>query len=195
MRRGLTMIELLLAVSLLTPITLAIAAWTQVAARASASAAEPMRWRAAAEAALQLIHDDLVTGDFSGDFSSGFSGAQIGGRSDQKPRVEVVDGMLRIRTRATPGSWTAPPPAPGTVTPGRVTPGSVTGPATHRYIFDAFSGELRLQQRSAHGEQCTRPLLDRVRQWQCEIDHEHNLLTIAITSIQGPDVARSYVLP
>ena len=177
MRRGLTMVELLLAVSLLTPITLAIAAWTQVAARASAVAAEPMRWRAAAEAALQLIHDDLVTGDFAG----GFSGPQSGGRSDQKPRVEVVDGTLRIRTRATPGSWTAP--------------GGVTGPATHSYIFDAFSGELRLRQRTAHGEQRTRPLLDRVRQWQCEIDQEHNLLTIVITSIQGRNVARSYVLP
>ncbi|MCH8342417.1 MAG: hypothetical protein IH983_00330 [Planctomycetes bacterium] len=176
MRRGLTMIELLLAVSLLTPITLAIAAWTQVAARASASAAEPMRWRAAAEAALQLIHDDLVTGDFAeGPTDS----------SSQESRVEVVDGMLRIRTRATPGSWTAPAPAPGTV----------TGPATHHYIFDAFSGELRLRQRSAHGAQSTRPLLDRVRQWRCEIDHEHNLLTIAVTSIQGRNVARSYVLP
>lgn len=179
MRRGLTMVELLLAVSLLTPITLAIAAWTQVAARASASAAEPMRWRAAAEAALQLIHDDLVTGDFSGGPTD---------RSSQQSRVEVVDGMLRIRTRATPGSWTAP-------APGRVTPGSVTGPATHRYIFDAFSGELRLRQRTAHGAQSIRTLLDRVRQWQCEIDHEHNLLTIAITSIRGPAVARSYVLP
>lgn len=172
MRRGLTMVELLLAVSLLTPITLAIAAWTQVAARASASAAEPMRWRAAAEAALQLIHDDLVTGDFSEGPTD---------PSSHESHVEVVDGMLRIRTRATPGSWTAP--------------GNVTGPATHGYIFDAYSGELRLRQRKAHGEQSIRPLLNRVRRWQCEIDHEHNLLTIAVTSIQGRNVARSYVLP
>ena len=132
MRRGLTMVELLLAVSLLTPITLAIAAWTQVAARASASAAEPMRWRAAAEAALQLIHDDLVTGDFAEGPTD---------PSSHESHVEVDDGSLRIRTRAV-GSEV------------------IIGPSLHRYILDALSGELRLRQRTLDGKLSTRPLLD-----------------------------------
>ena len=56
MRRGLTMIELLVALSLLTLIVLAAASWTQVTSKASATAAEPLRWRAAAEAVPTCPH-------------------------------------------------------------------------------------------------------------------------------------------
>ena len=90
MRRGLTIIELLLALSLLTVIMLAVASWTQTTASATAKAAEPGRWRAAGEAVLQLIHDDLAIGDF--------------GTNDQGPRVKIIDGDLQIRTRAAPAS-------------------------------------------------------------------------------------------
>ncbi len=167
MRRGLTMVELLLAVSLLTPITLAIAAWTQVAARASASAAEPMRWQAAASAVLQLIHDDLIIGDFAEGPTD---------RSSQQSHVEVVDGALHIRTR-TVGSEV------------------IIGPSLHRYILDAFSGQLRLGQQTLDGKLSTRPLLDRVQEWQCIIDEEQDLLIATITSRDGSVVTRSYLLP
>ena len=66
MRRGLTMIELMLAVSLLAVLMLAVTSWIQVTARAGATTIEPARWRGAAEAVLQLIHDDLVTGSSQG---------------------------------------------------------------------------------------------------------------------------------
>ncbi|MHC4414372.1 MAG: prepilin-type N-terminal cleavage/methylation domain-containing protein [Planctomycetota bacterium] len=90
MKRGLTMIELLLALSLLSVLMLAVATWSQVTTRAGASAAEPVRWRAAAEAVLELIHDDLVTGDF-------------GPPASRRP-VELIDGVLQIPTRPAPSS-------------------------------------------------------------------------------------------
>ena len=85
MRRGLTMLELLVAVSLLAMLMLGVASWIQVTARAGAAGSEPGRWRGAAQAVLQLIHDDLVTGD-------------LGAAGREKP-VEIVDRVLVVRTR------------------------------------------------------------------------------------------------
>jgi len=85
MRRGLTMLELLVAVSLLAMLMLGVASWIQVTARAGARGADPGRWRGAAQAVLQLIHDDLVTGD-------------LGAAEREKP-VEIVDRVLVVRTR------------------------------------------------------------------------------------------------
>ncbi len=162
------MVELLLALSLLTAILLATASWTQVAARASADTTYPVRWRAAAEAVLQLIHDDLVTGDFTDTQR---------GRRDQNARVAVVDGALRIRTRAVGHTV------------------DVTGRAIHRYAFDAFSGQLRLDQRTVTGTRYARPLLDHVQEWQCVIDEEQKLLTVTITFSEESVIERSYILP
>ena len=170
MRRGLTMVELLVALSLLSAVMLAVASWTQVTARASADAAEPVRWRAAAENVLRLIHDDLVTGDFAGD-----SSAEGRGRTPS-PRVEVFVGELRLRTRAAGAGAGA------------------IGPVTRRYAFDALSDELRLHQATAQGISTTRLLLDRVEEWQCSIDEEEKLLTVGITSSDGTVVTRSYPL-
>ncbi|MCH8166198.1 MAG: prepilin-type N-terminal cleavage/methylation domain-containing protein [Planctomycetes bacterium] len=168
MRRGLTMVELLLALSLLSAILLATASWTQVAARTTADSIYPVRWRAAAQAVLQLIHDDLVTGDFTDTQR---------GRRNQNARVAVVNGALRIRTRAIGHT------------------GDVTGLAIHRYAFDAYSGQLRLDQQTVTGTRYTRPLLDQVQEWQCVIDEEQNLLTVTITSSEESVIARSYLLP
>lgn len=85
MRRGLTMLELLVAVSLLAVLMLGVASWIQVTARAGASDHQPARWRAAAHTVLQLIHDDLVTGDL--------------GAAQRRTPVEIVDRVLVVRTR------------------------------------------------------------------------------------------------
>ncbi len=97
MRRGLTMIELLLAMSLLGVIALAVASWTHVATGAAAGVSQPRRWLAAAEAVLQLIHDDVAG-------SAGSSG-----RESREPPVRAADGALEIRTRSTaPGGLLGP---------------------------------------------------------------------------------------
>jgi type II secretory pathway component PulJ len=84
------MIELLLAVSLLSMLTLGVASWVQTTARSSAQCAAPLRWHAGAQAVLQLIHDDLASGDFAADDRS----------LRPSPRVRVVDGALHLETRA-----------------------------------------------------------------------------------------------
>ncbi len=97
MRRGLTMIELLLALSLLGVIAIAVVSWTQLAAGAAAGVSQPRRWLAAAEALLQLIHDDVAG-------SAGSSGGE-----SREPAVYVADGALEVRTRSTaPGGLVGP---------------------------------------------------------------------------------------
>ena len=84
-RRGLTMIELLLALGLLGIVTVVGASWISTASGTSAMVAPRIRWQSAAEATLQLIDDDLRVGDLE--------------RERGKPRVEVLDGRLLVHTR------------------------------------------------------------------------------------------------
>lgn len=167
MRRGLTMIELLVSLGILSAVTLTTVAWTQSAVRAT-RLAEPMRFSAAADAVLQLIHDDLATGDFELDESR---------RRDQgSPRATIVEGSLRIQTRAVNFS-------------------TVAGPVIHHYTLDRVTDELQLREEDATGRENSRILLDQVRDWDCAIDDENNVLTVLITSMVGRGLARSYRLP
>lgn len=90
MRPGHTMVELLLALTLLSMVMLAVATWAQVTARASATMSHPVRWEAAARGVLDFVHDDLMTGDFEP-----FEKHSERGNT----RVQVRDGSLRIFTR------------------------------------------------------------------------------------------------
>lgn len=166
MRRGLAMIEVLVALGLLGALVFTLTSWIQTTARAS-TLAEPVRWRVAAEAVLQLIHDDLMTGDFLTEQQR---------RKSRHPRVLVENGSLRIRTRAVQG-------------------GDETGPTIHRYEFDAITDELGRTNEPKRGRHTTRLLLDDVRNWNCQIDEERTMLTVSITSGAGQSIQRSYLLP
>jgi prepilin-type N-terminal cleavage/methylation domain-containing protein len=87
-KRGMTMVELLLALVLLAGLMVAAASWTQIAGTTGASVVHATRWRQAAETVLQLIHDDLATGDFA-----------KGSTSSGSPRAQLVSGALIVRTR------------------------------------------------------------------------------------------------
>lgn len=90
-RRGLTMIELLLALGLLSMVMTVVAFWTQTAARSSVTLAEPARWRMAAQAVLDIVHDDIASGDFE----------PMNERDKaEKPRVTVGANELDIKTRS-----------------------------------------------------------------------------------------------
>ncbi|MBI4881782.1 MAG: hypothetical protein HY812_19295 [Planctomycetes bacterium] len=86
--RGLTLVELLLALGLLGSLSFAIAGWTTTCARLSGKTAPEVRWRAAAAATLRQVGDDLLAGDFLG---------------EKSVRVMVEDGSLTIRTRGLEG--------------------------------------------------------------------------------------------
>lgn len=93
MRRGLTMLELLLALALMAAVLTALLAVIQTTAAATVTIAEPLQWRTAAERVVQLVRADLLCGDFSA----------------SADRVSVTDGTLRIRTRASGADAVAGP--------------------------------------------------------------------------------------
>lgn len=163
-QRGLTMIEVLVALGLLSALMLTVTSWIQTTVRAS-TLAEPMRWRGAAEAVLQLIHNDLMTGDYLTEQ-----------KRTQQPPVMVEDDSLRIRTRA-------------------VQSGDETGPTIHRYELDALTSELGRSNEPKRGRHTTRLLLDDVGSFNCRIDEERSMLTVSITSGSGQSIRRSFLLP
>ncbi len=161
MTRGLTIVEMLVALGLLSALMLSLAAWTRVAGGMSAGSVEAVRWRQAAETVFVLVHDDLAAGDLT-----------------EEDRVEVKDGVLEISTRPT-----------------SVGDFRERGPVRHRYVRDAFCGRLDREGRTDREERRTRPLIDDVSKWVCEIDEEHSILRVTITSVTGTTLTRSYPLP
>ncbi len=163
--RGLTMVELLVALALLSAIMLGVSSWVGATARASTSVAEPVRWTSAAEAALQRIHDDVVAGDFD--------------ESDEPPenrRVQVDGDILRIRTRS---SWIGDVVDSG-------------GAVTHEYVLDRFSNEMQLVEPDSAGAEHRYLLVDHVGSWSAQLDEETGVLTVDITSTDGTLRGRRY---
>lgn len=85
-QQGMTLVEVLVSLGLLSAVMLAVVSWTQVSGRELALAIEPARWERAAAAVLQSIQDDLLIGDFQGN-------------GEQSPRVRIDAGQLVIPTR------------------------------------------------------------------------------------------------
>jgi len=165
MRRGLTMVETLVSLGILSALLLVVAAWTRVASQAGGAAAATGHWEFAATAVLDLIHLDLASGDTVPARTR---------RRDAEELVTVEDDALRIRTRST-----------GT--------GDARGPAIHSYVLR--SGLLQREQRAFDGSHQQRPLLEKVSAWICEIDEEQRLLSIAITTHDGTLVRRIFEVP
>lgn len=92
MRRGMTMVELLLALALLSGLALACVSWTAAASRSLATEGGRASWRAAAERSLNLVDEAFAVEDTS--LRTG------GGRGDRGRRVEIGDGSIAVRTRA-----------------------------------------------------------------------------------------------
>lgn len=91
MSRGLTLIEMLLSLAIVSGMMIVAIGWMQSADTASASARKELTWRIAAAAAMQVIHDDLATGDFE---------LTRRGNTQPKSRVIVENDVLSIITRS-----------------------------------------------------------------------------------------------
>ena len=89
MRRGLTLFELVVSLSLLSAVMVVCLSWVQFAARSSVQVADPLRWRLAAEQLLSRLEEDVLTGDFARP-----------GDTRSRARVFADDGSLIIRTRS-----------------------------------------------------------------------------------------------
>jgi hypothetical protein len=87
---GMTLIEVLLAITLLTAILLAALSWTRTSGVLVARTSGSARWEAAAESVFQLIDTDLRTGDFLTE----------PGDLQPFPQVRVEGDRLFVQTRS-----------------------------------------------------------------------------------------------
>jgi prepilin-type N-terminal cleavage/methylation domain-containing protein len=85
--RGMTMLEVLLALTLLSTVSVAVATWLEISGRMSRDVDGQVAWERSAAAALRQIESDLLVGDLR--------------QREDEPRVEVIPRGVRIRTRAT----------------------------------------------------------------------------------------------
>lgn len=170
MRRGMTMVELLLALALLSGLALACVSWTTAASRALATEGGRVSWRVAAERSLDLIDEAFAVEDVS--LRTG------GGRGDHGRRVEISDGSIIVRTRA---AVSGDPPAVAAAMRLRVTDGVLR------------AGWLDDEAR----ELASRPLLGEVAALEVdtqELEGRRVLLTLRLVHGAGASVERAWRL-
>lgn len=170
-RRGMSILELLIALALLGALCSLLTSWLVTVSRLSADRGPRLEWRSAALRILDSIEDDLACGDFE-------PGAR---NSASRPRVEVLEpSRLRIRTRSTS---TQAPNSPG--------------PAIHEYRFDQVARTLFLSVSSSSGPTSSedRALAGAVADWMVNLDDEQRVVTITIQSDRGDELRRRFTWP
>jgi len=119
-RAGITLLELLIALALLSGLTLASIAWTTSSVRTSHALDGRARWETAASTALELIAEDLRAGDISrrrydrdglpdwisteGGLSTRVRAAPYTGSERASYKLEPASGVL-CRTLQTQETW------------------------------------------------------------------------------------------
>lgn len=160
MRHGLTLIETVLTIGLLATLAVALSSWLAVTSRSYAGHARSIEWRAAAESVLGVIAEDVAIRDLV---------------PDQRDRVEVHGGLLRIRTRSRG-------------------PADDRGEAIHEYELNPALGELRMSVRGSAHDRAEHLLADHVAGVEWDLDEDRRLLSVVISSGDGEQVARVYRL-
>lgn len=93
MRHGMTMVELLLALALLSGLALACVSWTTAASRALTTEGGRISWRVAAERSLDFVDEAFAVED-----------VRLRMHGGRGRRVEIGDGSITVGTRdAVPG--------------------------------------------------------------------------------------------
>lgn len=172
MRRGMTILEMLLALALLGAVCTLLTSWLTTFARLSAENGPLVEWRSAAMQALRAIEDDLACGDFESPER----------KRPAKARIEIVEGrMLRLATRSSAAHLPTHP-----------------GPAIHEYRLDESTGILVIAIVGSSGRadrRVGRPLLNDVAQLNLELDEEEGVLKVTIRARSGDEVGRSFTWP
>ena len=166
MKRGMTLLELTLALSLLGALAIVCLSWVQFAGRSSLQVAEPLRWRLAADAFLASIEDDLLTGDFDSSLDEV--------RDPENRRVRSDGGALAIRTRARDG---------------------LRGPVLHRYELEDRERLVRSVEHVARSNRPRpepRTLLTDVARFVVTIGEERDVLDVQLISRRGVRLSRRF---
>lgn len=167
MKRGLTIIELLISLGIFSGVMLGVSSWIQVTTRTN-SLVEPVKWQRSAEAVLQLIHDDISSGDF-----------QLNSKRNNRnknPKVEANDNVLEIKTRSH-------------------AQGQQASPSIHRYSLDKFTNTLIRKAEYPRGRHDNRLLIGNVSDWLCIVNDDAQTLSVTILSENNHKITRSYRLP
>lgn len=185
--RGMTLVEVVLALALLSTLAVAAMSWATVSARIARTVDDRTDRESAARNVLRLIGDDLRTFDREEDPARARSQARRS-REARSDRVRIEGSALVVRTRD---------------------PGASGITVEHRYGFDASTGTLRLAgpygsslhtrpsgpERLTSGGGHGRELMGGVASFECSIDEQIRTLTVAIDIDGGGRVSRSFLLP
>ena len=144
-RRAMTLVELLVAIALLTAVVAATASWLQITSRTATVAAASTRFEAAADAVFRLIEEDIAVGDFDKP-PRRQRRVPRNPRDSRNDKVATADGVLQIQTR------------------------SVRGPVVHRYVVSQYDHQLYVTERTPGGASSRRLLLDNVSEVHFGID-------------------------
>jgi len=169
--RALTLVEMLVCLALLSGLMLAVVSWTQAAARSGAELAGPQAWRSAAESVLDLIHNDLTTGDWQPEDDD---------RAKSQPRVSDEDGELKILTR---------------------NGGSVLHRYQFDRSRNELSRTAQPTDGASTAPQDQQLLLQMVKNWTCVVEAveapaqlERSRLVVTLTGDDGTTITRRFVL-
>lgn len=165
--RGLTLIETLVSLVLLSGLLLASTSWLQIAGRTGAEGPEPLRWRSAAMNAIEQMVVDVrsVTSPAEG---------------EETEAIVVDSSRLTIHTRSS-----LPIALDDQTT-------TAAGNRRHVYEFDSHERMLKLIVQSIDGStKAIFGLLDDVEIFEATLNRENGTLRIRIEGVDGQIVQRT----
>lgn len=168
-RRGLTFIELLLALALLSAVVAAVAAWIETSARTIAAVDGPMRWERAVGKVMRLIEEDLRR----------VSPAVIASRQeDTRSTVPVTIDVNRLVI-----------PSPEISSRN----GDRHGNEQEQFATYERDPTTKTLTRSLRDNQ-PRPLLDGVDAFAVTLSDDEPMLTVWLRSERGDEMQRRFIL-
>jgi prepilin-type N-terminal cleavage/methylation domain-containing protein len=163
-RRGVTLIEVLVALSMLTLILIVSVSWMTSILKKQSTMSSDANWRRASSRLLETIEHDILTVD-----------QLVIGSQRGVPRIEVLEGSIRIRSR------------------------DDSGIGTFVYALNSQSGELIRHRANERAGFDTVPVLGSVQTFNCSIegptaDRVTPVLSVALISDTGLQVSRTITL-
>lgn len=166
-RRALTLVELLVALGLLTVVVVATGSWLQISGRSTSVAQTTTGFESAAGAVLRLIEEDIAVGDFPKRSQRG--------RSQQSERVTVDGRALRIQSRTAGEAVSCTYELQSYPSQLRRSERDSTGRTSHRLLMaDIADWRIDLSDKDADGNRA---------------------LTVELEAIDGRTLSRRYRLP